>query len=322
LVFVFNYSEYWFLYGFVSFYVALRFGFGPVLITNLYIVILVYFLPRFFIYDPESPIHSNDLGKFLFAANSMFVFAVLASRVISDLRDTQTILQEQFNELKRTNQELDKFVYSISHDLTAPLKSILGLVAISEFTNDPKDLKDCLGKVEKSVHKLEGFIDQSLDYSRNNRQFVLKQPVDIRKICTEIIDDLKEAPLAPTVDFRFDLKEDVVYQDTARLRIVLKNLLSNAVKFQKVDAFHRPYVKISSWKTHGKVFIEIEDNGEGIHGTEQGKIFDMFHRANARSQGSGLGLYIAKETVAVMQGSIRVESYYGIGSKFTIVLTT
>ena len=320
LVFFFNYSNYWFLYGFVSFYVALRSGFGPVLITNLYIVVLVYFLPRFFIDDPDSLIHSNALGKFLFAANSMFVFAVLASRVISDLRNTKAILESQFNELMRTNRELDKFVYSVSHDLTAPLKSILGLVAISELTNDPKDLRDCLEKTKKSVHKLERFIDQSLDYSRNNRQDLHKQPVDLKKICMEIIDDLKEESLGSMIDFHFVLREDVIFQDITRLRIVLKNLLSNAMKFQKAHESHRPYVKISSWKEHRKVIIEIEDNGEGIPGTEHQKIFNMFYRANARSQGSGLGLYIAKETVATMHGRIIVESNYGMGSKFTIEL--
>jgi two-component system, sensor histidine kinase len=113
---------------------------------------------------------------------------------------------------------------------------------------------------------------------------------------------------------RFELHEPEIWQDKTRLKIILNNLLSNAVNFQKKTEGHQPYIKISSRKHANGVLIRIEDNGEGIKPEHQDKIFDMFYRGSEKSSGSGLGLYIAREAVLKIHGSISIKSEYGQGT--------
>src|SRR5690606_8142393 len=100
----------------------------------------------------------------------LFVFAAITGRVISDLRITEQQLSMQNAQLELANKELDHFVYSVSHDLSAPLKSILGLVAVSRHSKDHKEAELYFDKIETSVLRLEALIREILDYSRNKRQ--------------------------------------------------------------------------------------------------------------------------------------------------------
>lgn len=100
--------------------------------------------------------------------------------------------------------------------------------------------------------------------------------------------------------------------------MILHNLLANAAIFQKRYAEHHPYIKIVSRKVSDDIVIEVEDNGEGIKREQQHLIFNMFYRGSVHSNGSGLGLYIAKEAAAKINGAIAVKSEYGKGSTFTL----
>jgi signal transduction histidine kinase len=320
LIFFFDFRLYWYLYGFVSFFVGMRLGFGPVIATNLFIMIIAYLIPRAFSLSANIEPDAGDLNNFFFAANCMFVFAVLNARVIGDLRFTDAALKEQYTKLEHTNKELDRFVYSVSHDLTAPLKSILGLVNIGKLTHDERELKLYLEKIEKSVYKLEAFIRQAFDYSRNHRLNVVPEQFNIHDVCLEIIENFKLTSEASSIDFQFDLQYEIIFQDRARLKIILNNLISNAVKYQKQRSAQPSYIKISSRSQDDTLYISVEDNGQGIQEDQLGKVFQMFYRASDRSWGSGLGLYIAKETANALGGQLKLTSVYGKGSLFTLEL--
>jgi signal transduction histidine kinase len=320
LIFYYDFSSYWYLYGFISFFVGMRFGFGPVIATNFFIIIIAYFIPRIFSLSVNIQPDPGDLNNFFFAANCMFVFAVLNARVISDLRLTDAALKEQYTKLEHTNKELDRFVYSVSHDLTAPLKSILGLVNIGRLTRDEGELKLYMEKIEKSVFKLEDFIHQAFDYSRNHRQTVVKESFNIDDLCVEVIENVRLSPDAASIDFQFDLEQKIICQDRERLKIILNNLISNAVKYQKQRYEQKPYVRISSHYAHNLLHVSVEDNGQGIEQEQLDKVFQMFYRGSDRSWGSGLGLYIAKETAIALGGHLKVTSVHGKGSLFTIEL--
>ena len=103
-------------------------------------------------------------------------------------------------------------------------------------------------------------------------------------------------------------------------KVALSNLLSNAIKYQKRHPDHKPEIKVSSLLINNQVQISIADNGEGISDAYKDKIFEMFYRGRSNSSGSGLGLYIAKEAVEKLHGSISVETTYGKGSNFTLQL--
>jgi signal transduction histidine kinase len=101
--------------------------------------------------------------------------------------------------------------------------------------------------------------------------------------------------------------------------MVLGNLLSNAVKYHAPNK-PDPYIQVDFEKTMGKVSFVVADNGEGIDKEHHDKIFDMFYRASENSQGTGLGLYIVKETLARIGGSVELDSKKGRGTTFKIIL--
>lgn len=322
LVFVIEFHRFWYIYGLFSLAVAMRLGFGPAVLTNYFIFLITYILPKMIASINETPRGDADVNSVFLGASLLFVFAALTGRVISDIKITKAKLVRQNQELDQTNKELDRFVYSVSHDLSAPLKSILGLVNISRITKEPDEHVNYLDRIETSVVKLEAFISEILDYSRNKRQDIAVEQIRLKELCAEILDNLRY-----TNDFSrisVDLSQLELYeisQDKTRLKIILNNLLTNAVKFQKRFDGHLPYIKISSRKTSDNdVLIEIEDNGEGIKSEMQDRIFDMFYRGSEKSPGSGLGLYIAKEAAMRINGRIKVFSEYGKGSRFTVEL--
>ena len=322
LVFLVAFHEFWYIYGLFSLYTAIRFGFGPALIMNYFIFLITYVIPKFFkALGFEQFLDYPDVINIFLGASLLFVFAAVTGRVISDVRIAEARLQKKNRELDHTNRELDRFVYSVSHDLSAPLKSILGLVNISRITREPNEHLQYLSRIETSVVKLEMFIAEILDYSKNKRQEVIAEQVKLKELCHELLDNLKFMEDFHNISIDLsELRDQYIVQDKMRLKIILNNLLTNAVKFQKKIPGHRPFIRISSRKTGERVLIRIEDNGEGIREELKGKIFDMFYRGTETAKGSGLGLYIAKEAAARIHGNISVESEYGRGSVFTVEL--
>lgn len=320
LKFLIEFEDFWYIYGLFSLYVAIRLGFGPAVLTNYYIFILTYILPKLLnAFNSKFVTDYSDVTAIFLGASLLFVFAAITGRVITDVRVAEVKLHQQNIALDQTNKELDRFVYSVSHDLSAPLKSILGLVNISRITSEPVEHLSYLNRIESSVKKLESFISEILDYSRNKRQAIVAEQIRLKELCGEILENLKYMDDFGRINFDLShLHHNDIIQDKTRLRIILNNLLTNAVKFQKRFDGHSPYIRISSRKTGDDVLIEIEDNGEGIREDLQPRIFDMFYRGNEKSHGSGLGLYIAREAATLINGNISVRSEYGKGSTFTV----
>lgn len=322
LVFLIEFEKFWYIYGLLSLYTAIRFGFGPAIITNYYIFLITYILPKVMKFFGNEQVRDyGEVINIFLGASLLFVFAAITGRVISDVRIAEAKLQKKNQELDQTNKELDRFVYSVSHDLSAPLKSILGLVNISRITNEPVEHSNYLGRIESSVVKLEVFIAEILDYSKNKRQKVYVEQIRLKELCQEILENLKYMDEFHRVNVDLtELTHQEIHQDKMRLKIILNNLLTNAVKFQKKFPGHKPFIKVSSHRTGEKLLIQIEDNGEGIRPEMQGRIFDMFYRGTENAKGSGLGLYIAKEAASKIHGNIFVLSEYGKGSVFTVEL--
>lgn len=321
-VFIIEFEKFWYIYGLFSLYVAIRFGFGPAVITNYYIFLITYVLPKLLkSFGVQQFFEYPDVMNIFLGASLLFVFAAFTGRVITDLKIAETRLQKQNRELDHTNKELDRFVYSVSHDLTAPLKSILGLVNISRLAGENHERLDYLDRIETSVKRLEFFIAEILDYSKNKRREILAEQIQLRELCREAIENLRYMDGFNQISFDISkVQYEEITQDKMRLKIILNNLLSNAIKFRKKIPGHQPLIRISSRKSSESIWIDIEDNGEGIREEYQGRIFDMFFRATDSTKGAGLGLYIALETALRIQGNISLRSTYGMGSIFTLEL--
>lgn len=222
--------------------------------------------------------------------------------------------------LTKTNTELDRFVYSTSHDLRAPLTSVMGLINITERTQNPEEISRYLGMMKDRVNSLDRFIRDITDYSRNNRLEIKKEPIDLAALAWEVWENLKFSPDAENIHFQVEIPEDVkIESDRNRLQVVIANLLSNAVRYHD-QRKPEQYIRLR-YQAHGSVFsIKVEDNGQGIAKEFHTRVFEMFYRANELSKGSGLGLYIVKEALMKLSGSIQLDSTPGIGTTVTIRL--
>lgn len=242
-------------------------------------------------------------------------------RDITETKKQQQALVKQNQELRKINAELDKFVYSVSHDLRAPLTSILGVTEIAkEDTQDPL-ITERLDLVQSNIQKLDKFILDILDYSKNARQPVSHEQIDFNQMLHDISTHLKNmAAKNKQVEIEWRVNNDhPFYSDRYRVNSVLHNIISNAIRYNDAG---KPKVciqiNIEIWENHAT--ITIADNGIGIAKDKQKRIFEMFYRASETSTGSGLGLYIVKETVENLSGNITVASEPGTGSIFTISL--
>lgn len=326
MIFFVDFDAYWYIYGVISIIVAIQRGFATVILINCIIFILNYILPVLDFADiilaskGSTKSVSVHLGML-----AMIISSSLIGRVISDLWKIEYKLTEQKKELERansqltkTNTELDRFVYSLSHDISAPLKSIKGLVNLSRMENSPEQSVIYLSKIDMSINKLESFIAEVLDYSRTNRKELKSEEIQLEVVVKELIDDFKYLDNFQRIDFRFDFASKLVLSDKFLLKVILSNLISNAIKYQKTGEEHKPFIRISTMDDGRFTQIKIEDNGEGIAPQAQGRIFEMFYRGSNNSTGSGLGLYILKEAIEKLNGKIEMNSELEKGSLFTI----
>ncbi len=241
---------------------------------------------------------------------------------ITDSKLAEQEIKKQNLELEKRNNELDRFVYSTSHDLRAPLASLLGLISIAESNTSKNDReqREIFRMMEKSVRRLDGFIGDILDYSRNLRQDVERELIDFEKLLQEQVEGLEH--LNDLVDHKVNVSVKCsgdFYSDKRRISVILNNLISNAVKYLDPDK-EESVVNIDIHSDDQLAKITIEDNGIGIKEEHQEKIFDMFYRATSVSDGSGIGLYITKESVEKLGGSMSMESTPGKGTRFEIKL--
>ncbi len=224
--------------------------------------------------------------------------------------------------LAKANDELDRFVYSASHDLRAPLSSLLGLISIAEKTDSQEEIMLCLEMMKKRVVTMEGFIKEITDYSRNSRLRVERQPVLVRSLVQEIVESLKYTRGAERIRIDLDMDPDLTFTtDPGRLKVILNNLIANAIKYHDLTK-EDPYIRLKASANGKSNEISVSDNGQGIPREHVNHIFDMFYRASENSDGSGLGLYIVKETLTKLSGTIHVESEFQKGSVFRVELPT
>lgn len=222
-------------------------------------------------------------------------------------------------ELTKTNSELDKFVYSISHDLRAPLSSMLGIIEITEEDTSEEHTRRHMSILKNNVNKLDGLIHNILDYSRNSRGELVEEEIQFDELVNAIIGNLKfMGNKNRVVKINKNIHDEVPFKsDRNRIAVILNNIISNGIRYQNPDQ-ENPFVNIDINITTKEALISIKDNGIGISTDNKEKIFDMFYRAAENSVGSGLGLYIAKETITKLKGSIEVNTELTKGSTFTI----
>ena len=238
----------------------------------------------------------------------------------SDLLRKQDKLEATLTELSDRNYELDQLIYKTTHDLRSPLTSVLGLVNIMKYEDDVKQLKEYLIHIEQKIIKLDEFVKSMLGYAKANRSKATYEKIDFDEVINSCIIELEYLPDFHKVKQHFLVSKDVNYfGDSLRLKLIFANIISNAYKYLNPYT-ETNYLQIKVESKENSINISFKDNGIGIKADYLDKIFDMFFRAADYSQGSGLGLYLVKQTIDKLNGSIKVESKPNKGTQIFISL--
>lgn len=230
------------------------------------------------------------------------------------------LLEDERERLAKVNKEMDSFLYSTSHDLRAPIASILGLTNLAKMDLKDETALKYFEMVENRVRKMDSVISDILQLARSAKADLKFEQIDFNKLLQEVIADVKFNKGAKAINLRYTTNPDnFLLSDYTQLKIILGNLISNAVKYHFVEQAD-PFIAVRFGKTANEITMEVEDNGTGIAKEYQEKIFTMFFRASTQSEGTGLGLYIVAEAVTKLHGKITVQSEVGKGSTFMVRL--
>lgn len=228
-------------------------------------------------------------------------------------------LTVQNKSLIKKNQELDRFVYSTSHDLRSPILSIMGLLGLfKEDLMKEEEKMQTIQLMEDALEKTDEMITNILDYSRNENLEVNYETTNIKELINEVLDIHKYVD-GKEIKCDVEISVETIQTDKSRFKTILNNLISNAIKYRKEDFPLK--IDISFMELDSDEYrLTIKDNGEGIEKKELTKIFNMFHRSSSTSKGAGLGLYICKQIVDNFDGKIEVDSQLGSWTTFTIYI--
>ncbi len=227
-------------------------------------------------------------------------------------------LKTKNEELQKTNEELNRFAYSASHDLKAPVKSMLGILQLAQKEKQTED--NLLQLLSDSVKKLDYFINNIIDYYKNTRSEKTLNEINFNKVIQDSLNVIEHSQNTKVNDININLsivQDKPFVNDEFRISVIISYLLSNAIKYQKREEPNKE-ISISVLVSERNVKIQISDNGIGIPQKHCDNIYNMFYRATTQSTGSGIGLYIVKETLEKLDGKIKMTSVEGEGTTFEL----
>lgn len=235
-----------------------------------------------------------------------------------DLYKTKKALNNKVEELEKTNHELSRFIYSASHDLRAPVASALGLIRVARHDVKDETSLHYFDKLEETTKELDTFVSNIIDYYKNSRQKGETEELSFIEIMDDVKEIVKSHLGSAEANVETDVKQDGAFVgDMFRIRLILSQLISNAIKFKKEDQ-DLASIKVRIVSGFDEARIEVEDLGVGILKEHMHKVFQIFFKSGNQMSGSGIGLYIVKEALDRMGGSIAVESKPGDGTLFSI----
>lgn len=229
-------------------------------------------------------------------------------------------LKEKNIKLKKLHSEMNQFVYSLSHELRGPLMSISGISKLAKLEIADPQTREYFDMIDSATVKLDDYIYKMLDFYRSTKIDHKVAKLDFK----EIVKQQMEAYHAKfdLLNFHLDIQVNQdrdFYSDDAKIRVILNNLFSNSVQFQKPEPGPRN-ISLTVDVLEDSVVISVEDNGIGIDAKHHPEVFNLFTRATQKNVGVGLGLYMVKEAVEQMGGSINLESALDEGTKITVTL--
>ena len=223
-------------------------------------------------------------------------------------------------ELQKAYDELNKFAYSVNHDIRGPLSGIIGSISLASEIEEIDEMREMLYLMGKSVKKMDAYVISMHDYYSLQRGELKITTIDFN----HLIDDLNGlySVQAKMNDVAFTIKFDqngIFRNDDAPLKLIINNLLSNAFKYQNKTRKDKS-VELMIDVHMGLATISVRDNGIGILESHQNEIFNLFYRSNSLEVGSGFGLYNVKSALLKLNGTIEVDSILHEGTTFKITI--
>lgn len=231
-----------------------------------------------------------------------------------------------YQKLKEVDELKDDFISMASHELRTPLTVIRGYADMAKESKDkmPSETVDYIDNIEKSSKQLEGLIEDMLNVSRieQGRMEFNYERINPESIVKDVLDSFKRPAEQKGLNLKVEIEgSETINVDSGRLRQVLVNLIGNAVKYTKEGG-----ITIKMYTEKDRQYIRVIDTGMGMSEEEKAGLFQKFYRIKSEDtkeiRGTGLGLWITKQIVELMNGKISVESIKEVGSHFIISFPT
>lgn len=250
----------------------------------------------------------------------------LAQQILTQARDelktqveSRTVeLQDSNSALQFTREELETFLYRASHDLRGPVCSLKGVVHLISLEKGHEGLEGLMTMMNRTMLKLEHAMESLLHYTNNRQNHLSREELNIVSVVQQAIDYSRRVKGFERMQINTNIEADTsFYSDAYRVQLVIQHLLANSIAFQDLSN-PDPFVNVTVVVQPDWVTICLEDNGVGVPPENVPLIFDRFVKASEQSSGSGLGLYIVKEVLKKLNGTIEVFSVRGKGTCFTV----
>lgn len=265
--------------------------------------------------------NEHHAGLAVAFANQVAI-ALENSQLFDNLQNELILREKLIHELEAKNAELERFTYTVSHDLKSPLVTINGFLSYLEAdiaANDMQRFKHDSQRIRDAVAKMQSLLSELLELSRIGRIANPSEVIQFESLARDAADILHVQVSARRVSLQIQPKLPAVFGDRPRLTEVLQNLIDNAIKFMGEQP--DPRIEIGSeGEENGFPIFFVRDNGAGIPQELQGRIFGLFDKLDPASEGSGVGLAIVKRIIEVHRGRLWVQSEAGKGSTFYFTL--
>ena len=262
-------------------------------------------------------------GVPVFDENGAFKGCRGATRDITLRKEFEEKLEQLINELQRSNTDLERFAYVVSHDLKEPLRMISVYVDMLKKKYSEKldkDADDYIGFASGGTKKMAELIDDLLAYSRAGRKGEEFTDTDLNQVLDHLLNILKFKMQDSGALVKIEGKLPVVAADSTQMRQVFQNIIENGIKFNKSG---KPEITVSAEKKGKECLFSIKDNGIGINNSYSEQIFEIFNRLHSGNEfeGTGVGLAICKKIIERHNGKIWAESEgEGKGTTFFFTL--
>lgn len=277
-------------------------------------------------FDETLTENSRLVNKTVLTINTLMAFIIficivgISVKYIHRLSLLQKNTMAQNKILLQTNEEMDLFTHSVSHDLRSPITSLMGIIALAEVEEDRKQRSEYFSLMKRILTRQDDFILKIIQFSKNKRTDLHIQEIHLPSFFDHLVQDLEHSGDIK-IDLKLDIEDATICIDAFRLDIICRNLISNAIKYADPEK-EKAFISVSVKVAHGVLSLIFEDNGIGIHHKHQSKIFNMFYVTTHHNKGSGIGLYLVKEMISKLDGEINVHSSNGEGSTFSIKIPT